>query len=63
MVMKVETKGKKLCIEIDMEDPPKLSASGKSYVIASTRGNIETEAEYDGHSIVIGLNAYYFPED
>jgi hypothetical protein len=63
MAMKVELKGKKLCIEIDMEDPPKLSASGKSYVVASTRGNVETEAEYEGHSITIGLNAYYSSRD
>lgn len=63
MSIKVEIKKKKLCIEIDMEDPPQLSATGKSYLVASTRGNVETEAEYEGHPLIIGLNAYYFPEN
>ncbi len=63
MSIKAEIKGKKLCIKIDMEDPPLLSATGKRFVVASTRGNIETDAEYDGHPLIIGLNAYYFPEE
>lgn len=37
---------------------PALSASGKSYVIASTHGNMTTDAEYEGNAIILGLNAY-----
>ena len=37
MAMTVEIKGNKLCIEIDLEKPTR-SASGKTLVVASTRG-------------------------
>lgn len=63
MALKSERKGQKLFIEIDLENSPKRSSTGKTYVVASSRGNVESEAEYDGHSVIIGLNAYYFPED
>jgi hypothetical protein len=57
MAIKVEVKGKKLIIEMDLETPT-LSASGKTLVVASTRGNLMTEATVDGKPITIGLNAY-----
>ena len=38
MSMKVEIRENKLCIEIDLEKPTP-SASGKTLVVASTRGN------------------------
>ncbi len=60
MAMNVEIRDNKLCIEIDLEEP-KLSASGKSLVVASTRGNTVSSAEIDGKPIVIGLNAYIKP--
>lgn len=59
--MKVEIKGKKLVIEIDMEDPPVRSASGKTLVIASSRGNTVTTATVNGKPVTIGLNAYIKP--
>lgn len=37
MAMTVEIKGNKLCIEIDLEKPTP-SSSGKTLVVASTRG-------------------------
>jgi hypothetical protein len=37
---------------------PTLSASGKSNVLASSRGNKSSNAEFKGQPIVIGLNAY-----
>jgi len=55
--MTVAIKGNKLCIEIDLE-PPTPSASGKTLVVASTRGNIVTTAEVDGRQVTVGLNAY-----
>ena len=57
MAMTVEIKGNKLCIEIDLETPT-LSSSGKTLVVASTRGNTVTTAEVNGKPITIGLNAY-----
>lgn len=60
MAMTVEIKGDKLCIEIDLQKPAP-SASGKTLVVASTRGNVITEAKIDGKPITIGLNAYIYP--
>ncbi|MDQ1257373.1 MAG: hypothetical protein QG656_1977 [Candidatus Hydrogenedentes bacterium] len=60
MAMNVEIKDNKLFIEIDL-DEPKPSASGKTLVIASTRGNAVTTAEIDGKPVIVGLNAYIKP--
>jgi hypothetical protein len=57
MAMKVEIRGNKLCIEIDLETPTP-SSSGKTLVVASTRGNTVTDIEIDGKPVTIGLNAY-----
>ena len=57
MAMQVEIRDNKLCIEIDLEDP-KPSASGKTLVVASTRGNMKTELTVNGKPLTIGLNAY-----
>jgi hypothetical protein len=57
MVMQVEIGDNKLCIEIDLEAPTP-SSSGKTLVVASTRGNIVTDIEIDGKPVTIGLNAY-----
>ena len=56
--MKATIKNGVLIIEIPMHDP-RPSASGKTMVVASTSGNVQTTAEVDGHPLVIGLNAYY----
>ena len=55
--MKVEQKGNKLCIEIDLEKPTP-STSGKTLVVASTRGNVVTDIMIDGKPVTIGINAY-----
>jgi hypothetical protein len=60
MAMTVEIKGNKLCIEIDLETPTP-SSSGKTLVVASTRGNTVTTAMVDGKPVTIGLNAYIKP--
>ena len=54
----VEIKGKNLIVTIEMEDPPKRSESGKSLVIASTRGLATSTTQCQGKPIVIGLNAF-----
>jgi hypothetical protein len=60
MAMNVEIKDNKLIIEIDLEKPTP-SSSGKTLVVASTRGNKITTAQIDGKFITIGLNAYIYP--
>jgi hypothetical protein len=60
MAMKVEIKDNKLFIEIDLEKPTP-SSSGKTLVVASTRGNTVTTAQVDGKPLIIGLNAYIKP--
>jgi len=60
MAMKVEIRDNKLYIEIDM-DTPKPSASGKTLVVASTRGNTVTTAKVNDKPVIIGLNAYIKP--
>ena len=57
MAMKVEIRDNKLCIEIDLETPTP-SSSGKTLVVASTRGNTVTDIKIDGKPVTIGLNAY-----
>lgn len=56
--MKVEIKGKDLVITIPMNATPKPSASGKSLVVASTSGNVQTDLKVGGKNVTIGLNAY-----
>jgi hypothetical protein len=60
MGMQVEIRDNKLCIEIDLEKPMP-SSSGKTLVVASTRGNTVTTALVDGKPVIIGLNAYIKP--
>lgn len=54
---KVEIVGNELVIRMQMQTPQP-SASGKTLVVASTRGNKTTDAEIDGKPITIGVNAY-----
>lgn len=56
--MKAEIKGKKLIIEIDLDEERKPSASGKSLVVASTRGNVTTDVKVDSKPLVVAVNAY-----
>jgi len=47
-----------LIIIMPLALPPQPSASGKTLVLASTRGNLQTAATYDGKAITLGVNAY-----
>ncbi len=60
MSLTAEIKGNKLHITIDLEKPTP-SASGKTLMVASSRGNTVTTATVDGKPVVIGLNAYIKP--
>ncbi len=55
--MTVEIKGKDLVITIPMQAPTS-SASGKTKVVASSRGNVKTSCKVDGKEITVGVNAY-----
>ena len=41
---------------------PKPSASGKTLVVASTRGNQKTSLQIDGKDLYLGVNAYVYTE-
>ena len=63
MKVTIETKGKtqELVIRIPMQKPAP-SASGKTLVVASTRGNKETEVQVNGKNVIVGLNAYIYAD-
>jgi hypothetical protein len=56
--MKVMIEGGELVIRLPLHDPPLPSQSGKTLVIASTRGNQRTEAVVNGQHVTVGVNAY-----
>lgn len=56
----VDIKKKELTIVMDLETPTP-SASGKTLVVASTRGNATSDARVDGQPVVVGVNAYIKP--
>jgi hypothetical protein len=48
----------KLVLEIPVYKSPIPSGTGKSLVVASTRGNAVTDLVLDGKPVVVGVNAY-----
>lgn len=50
--------GDYLVIRLPLQKPPKLSASGKNFTVASSFGNKTTEAEVNGKKVTVGVNAY-----
>ena len=57
MAIEAKIEGDKLTITCDLEKPTP-SASGKTLVVVSTRGNMKTSCIVDGKPLTIGLNAY-----
>ena len=55
--MKAEIIGNNLVITLPLQTPQS-SASGKTLVVASSRGNVKTTAQVNGKDITIGVNAY-----
>jgi len=55
--IKIDEKAKTMTIVMDL-GPIAASKSGKSRVVATTRGNTRTDATVDGKPITLGLNAY-----
>jgi hypothetical protein len=59
--VKAEIKGKNLVITLPMQSPTP-SSSGKTMVIATTRGNVKTDLEVKGKPVTIGVNAYFYKD-
>ncbi|MGH2378376.1 MAG: hypothetical protein ACRDGT_07850 [Candidatus Limnocylindria bacterium] len=57
----VTREGDTLVIRIPIK-PATPSASGKTLVVASTRGNQKTDVQIDGKDPYLGLNAYVYAE-
>ena len=58
--MKTTIKDNVLHIEIPLH-APRPSSSGKTLTVASSNGNKETEVQINGHSVIVGVNAYIKP--
>lgn len=56
--MKVTIENNDLVIRLPMQTPPQPSATGKTMVVATTRGNIKTQVMVDGKPLTVGVNAY-----
>ena len=52
-----EIKGDRLVVSLPMSAPAP-SRTGRTLVVASSRGNRPTAATVDGKPVVVGLNAY-----
>ena len=57
--LSVTREGDTLVIRIPLQAPTP-SASGKTLVVASTRGNQKTAVQIDGKDLYLGVNAYVF---
>ncbi len=47
-----------LTINADTKDPQPSKSSGKSLVVASSGGNVQTSLQVKGSNVTIGVNAY-----
>jgi hypothetical protein len=56
--VKVSIENGELIIRLPVNHPPIPSATGKSLVVATTRGNKPTQAVVNGQPVIIGVNAY-----
>jgi hypothetical protein len=54
--MNVEIKDGKIVITMPLQEP-KISSSGKSFIIAGTGGFARTATEYNGKPVSVSLNA------
>ncbi len=59
--LSVTREGDTLVIRIPIKAPTP-SASGKTLVVASTRGSQKTAVQIEGKDLYLGLNAYVYAE-
>ena len=50
--------GEYLVIRVPLNAKPTPSSTGKTLVVASSRGNKQTEVEIQGKPVIVGVNAY-----
>lgn len=55
--MQAKIENNELVIRMPLEEPHP-SSSGKTLIVASTGGNVQTDLEIDGKPVFVGLNAY-----
>jgi len=55
--------GKKLTIEIDLEDELRDSSTGKTEIIASSAGPVKTEVLIDGRPVWVVVSAFVKKKD
>jgi hypothetical protein len=58
--MEARIENDKLIVTVDLEKPHP-SASGKTLVVASSYGNVLTQARVNDRNVTVGLNAYIKP--
>lgn len=56
--MKVSVESGELVIRLPLNKMPVPSTSGKTLVVATSRGNQRTEASVNGQPVIVGVNAY-----
>lgn len=57
MISRAKLKDKVIVIELPLQEP-KVSKSGKSFLVATTRGQLNTGIDYKGSDLFIVANAY-----
>lgn len=60
--MKASIKAGVLHLEIPITSPATPTTSGKSLMVASTKGNIKTDVMVEGKPLTVSVNAY-IPKD
>ena len=58
--MQVEIDHDMLIVKLPIENPPELSSTGKTRIIATTRGTVQSEAVFGGKRVSINLNAFVY---
>ena len=58
MEFSAKIEGNELVMRLPLNDKPERSASGKTLVVVSTRGNKETDCVVNGKRVIVGINAY-----
>jgi len=53
----INEEARTVTVVLDLQEP-RASASGKTLVIASTRGNVVSDATFNGKSVTVGCNCY-----
>jgi hypothetical protein len=60
IITKIDEANNRLIINLALQAPV-ASASGKTLVVASTRGNVKTGVMINGKEVTVGCNAYIKP--